>query len=287
MSRYVTGRRLFLLLVSIILLIAIAGLTLGGGGRKATFPEQVVMDAENGISGLIYRPLSAITSFFGGIHSLHEMYVENANLKHEMQNYEALKAKLADLESQNQNLNTMLGYKQKVKDTLKLVPAHVVGRDPSQWNSELTIDVGTANGVKPELAVVSEDGSLVGRVATTAAHSAKVLLITDTQLGDGVSSLVQNGDAKPPFGIVVGSTHAEGKLEMTFWAPLVHVSEGDTVVTSGLSTIFPQGIVIGTVSSVKAGTPGLAQSAVVTPAADLDYLRNVFVVQTASGAGGK
>jgi rod shape-determining protein MreC len=286
-SRYVTGRRLFILLVSIILLIAIAGLTLGGQGRKASFPEQVIMDAENGLSGLVYRPLSAVTSFFGGIHNLREMYVENAQLKQEMQNYEALKAKLADLQSQNQNLNTMIGYKQQVKDTMKLVPSHVVGRDPSEWNSELTIDVGTANGVRPEMAVVSEDGSLVGRVATTASHSAKVLLITDTQLGDGVSSLVQNGDAKPPFGIVVGSTHAQGQLEMTFWAPLVHVEEGDTVVTSGLSTIFPPNIVIGTVSSVKAGTPGLAQSAVVKPAADLDYLRNVFVVQATSGAGGK
>ncbi len=287
MSRYVTGRRLFLLLVSIIILIAIAGLTLGGRGRNATLPEQIVMDVENGVSGLIYRPLSSITSFFGGIHNLHEMYAENAELKYEMQNYEALKAQLADLQSQNKTLHTMLGYKQQVKGTLKLTPAHVVGRDPSEWNSELTIDIGTTSGVKPEMAVVSEDGSLVGRVAVASRSSSKILLITDTQLGDGVSSLVQNGDANPPFGIVVGSTHAHGQLEMTFWAPLVHVQPGDTVVTSGLSTIFPPNLVIGTVDSVKAGTPGLAQSAVITPAAELDYLRNVFVVETTNGAAGK
>ncbi len=268
-------------------MIAVAGLTLRGQGRNATLPEQVIMDVENGVSGLVYRPLSSITAFFGGIHNLREMYVENAELKHEMQNYEALKAQLSDLQEQNQTLNTMLGFKQKIKSSLKWVPAHVVGRDPSQWNSELTIDVGTSSGVRPEMAVVSEDGSLVGRVAVTARTSAKVLLITDTQLGDGVSSFVQNGTEKPPFGIVVGSTHAQGQLEMTFWAPLVHVQPGDMVVTSGLSTIFPSDLVIGTVSSVQAGTPGLAQSAIVTPAADLDYLRNVFVVQATGGALGK
>lgn len=284
-SRYFTSRRLFILLASIIVLLAIAGLTLGQGGREASLPEQVVMDVNNAVSGWIYRPISNLTSFFSGIHSLREMYVENAELSSEMQDYQSLQAQLSDSNHQVELLKTMLEFQQQVKTTLDPLPAEVSGRDPSSWNSELTIDVGSADGVKPDMAVVSEDGSLVGRVAVVASDSSKVVLITDTELGDGVSSIVQNGTDKPPFGIIVGSTQHQGQLDMTFWAPLVHVVPGNLVVTSGLSTsIYPKNIVIGKVTSVQTGAQGAAQSAVVTPSADLDYLQNVFVLRISSGA---
>lgn len=286
MSRYITSRRLFILLASVIVVIALAGLTLGNVGRRASFPEQIIMDVQNTLSGLIYRPLSNVTSFFNGIHSLREMYVENAQLKNELQNYEALRSKLATAQSQISQLNTMLNFKNLVQNHLSLVPAHVIGRDPSTWNSELTIDAGTANGVQPDMAVVSEDGSLVGRVILAAQYSSKVILITDTSLGDGVSAIVQNGDTKPPFGIVMGSTTAQGQLQVTFWAPLVHVQPGNTVVTSGLSTIYPAGLIIGQVTSVQTGAQGSVKSAMIQPSADLDYLQNVFVVRQTAGVKG-
>lgn len=276
-SRFITNRRLFILLGSFILLLVAAGLTLRGKEHQASFPERIIMDVQNTVGGWIYRPVSQLTSFLGGIHSLHEMYVENARLQDEMQNYKTIQSKLAVLESENQKLNQMLGYKQQAT-AFKLTPAHVIGRDPTQWSSELTIDAGTADGVHGNMAVVTPDGSLVGRVAEAALHSAKVILITDTQVGDGVSANVQNQTDQPPFGVVVGSTTKTGELDMSFLSPVAQVHVGDQVVTSNLSDIFPSGIVIGTVQSVKSGLQGLTQSAQVSPSADLDYLQNVFVV---------
>lgn len=277
MSRYLTSRRLFVLLASMILLITVAGLTLRGG-RSTSWPERFIMDVQNEASGWIYRPLSQITSFFNGLHSLREMYLENAQLKKELQNYESLTVQLQAAKAQTTELNTMLGYKQSAGKNERLVPAHVVGRDPSQWNSTITIDIGRSQGVKQDMAVVSPDGSLVGRIVDAAQYSSKVTLITDTQLGDGVSADVQNGTPQEPFGIVLGSTTNQGQLGMTFWAPLVQIQVGDSVVTSGLSDVFPKGILIGTISKIVHGGQGSAQSATVTPSADLDYLQNVFVV---------
>jgi len=276
-SRYLTSRRLFVLLASVILLITVAGLTLRGG-RATSWPERVIMDVQNSVSGLVFRPVSQLTSFFGGIHSLREMYVENANLKTELQDYESLTVQLQDLKAQTAQLNSMLGYKQSTGKTEKLVPAHVVGREPSAWNSAITIDIGLSRGVKDDMAVVAADGSLVGRVADAGQYSSKVTLITDTRLGDGVSALVQNGSPEEPFGIVLGSTTNQGRLGMTFWAPLVQIKVGDMVVTSGMSDVFPKGLLIGSVAQVVRGTQGSALSAEVTPAADLDYLQNVFVI---------
>ncbi len=282
-SRMITNRRLFILLASFILLIVIAGLTLRGREQQATWPEQIVMDVQNTVDGWIYRPVSQLTAFLDGIHSLHEMYVENSQLKAEMQDYSALKAQLADALAQNERYSQMLGFKQS-HSSMQLVPAHVIARNPSEWSNELTIDAGTKDGVHADMAVIAADGSLVGRVSEAAAFSAKVVLITDTSLGDGVSARVQNGTSQPPFGMVTGSSTENGKLEMSFLSPVAQVKVGQTVVTSGLSDIFPPGIVIGTVEKVEPGLQGLTQTAVIQPAADLEYLQEVFVVQK-SGVG--
>lgn len=278
-SRLITNRRLFTLLLSVILLIVIAGITLRAKARNASWPERVVMDVQSTISGWLYRPVSQLTGVLGDISNLHEMYVENARLKSEMQNYSQLTAKLNDVEAENSRLNTMLKFKQSANASWDLVPAHIVGRDPAEWGSQLTIDVGLQDGIQPNMAVIAGDGSLVGRVAEAAAHSAKVVLITDTQVGDGVSALVQNGTASPPFGVVVGSSSGRYQLELSFLSPIAQVSQGDTVVTSGLSNIYPKGIVIGKVVSVTQGVQGLTRTATIAPAANFDYLEDVFVVK--------
>ncbi|MCL6548641.1 MAG: rod shape-determining protein MreC [Alicyclobacillus sp.] len=284
MSRLLTNRRLFVVLASFILLIVIAGLTMPTGGGVAAWPEQVIMDVENAVGGLVYRPLSQVTAFLGGIRDLREMYAENAQLKQEMQNYAWLQAQVEDLKATNARLVKMVGFKRLVEGRFHLVPAEVVGRDPSEWNSEITINVGRADGVRPTMAVISDDGSLVGKVTMAGQYSSKVVLITDTQLGDGVSARVQNGQPDQPFGIVTGSASQNGLLEMNFLSPLAIVKPGDRVVTSGLSVEFPKGLLIGTVVKVRQGLQGVTQSAVVRPSADLDYIQSVFVI-TSSVAG--
>ncbi|MCL6516156.1 rod shape-determining protein MreC [Alicyclobacillus sp.] len=282
MSRLLTNRRLFILLAALIVVTVFAGLTVRG--RVATWPERALMDVENAVAGVFYRPAAQLTAFLQGIHDLRDMYRENAALKAQLQNYSALRAKLTDLEAENARLKQMLGYKQGAGARFRLIPAQVIGRDPGQWNSGMTIDAGRAAGVASDMAVVSADGSLVGRIAQVADNSAKVVLITDTRVGDGVSARVQAQGAEQPFGIVVGSASGAGRLDMTFLSPVAQVRAGDTVVTSGLSDIFPAGIVIGTVEQVHQGAQGLTQSALVQPAADLDYLQEVFVIARTGGA---
>ncbi|WP_026973819.1 rod shape-determining protein MreC [Alicyclobacillus contaminans] len=283
MSRLITNRRLFIVLASFILLIVIAGLTIRGRDQHVSWPEKVVMDVENTVGSWIYRPVSQLTAFIGGIHSLHEMYVENAQLKAEMKDYSALNAKLQEVEQQNQRYSQMLGFKQQ-HVSMNLVPAHVIARNPSTWSNELVIDAGTRDGVKEDMAVIAADGSLVGRVTAAATLSSKVMLVTDTRAGDGVSAKVLNGSSTPPFGMITGSSTVSGKLELSFLSPVEQVKPGQTVVTSGLSTIFPPDLVVGTVTKVIPGLQGLTQSAIVTPAADLDYLQEVFVIRQQSGS---
>jgi len=284
-SRILNNRRLFILLVSVILLIVIAGLTFRSQGRKTSWPERVVMDTENTVGGWIYRPVSAVAGFIGGIQDLHDMYVQNSQLKSELQNYAALEAQLKQQTEINSLQAKMLNFKQLAGTKMKFTAAHVIGRDPSQWNSEITLDVGQTQGVHENMAVLAADGSLVGRVEQAAQYSCKVLLITDTEVGDGVSALVQNQTAQQPFGVVEGSSSVTGQLDMNFLSLVAQIHTGDSIITSGLSDIYPPGILIGTIVKVQTGTQGLTQAAVIKPAANFDYLQDVFVVTSPVHSG--
>ncbi|QQE77005.1 rod shape-determining protein MreC [Alicyclobacillus sp. SO9] len=279
MSRLITNRRLFILLGSFIIVIVIAGVSIRGTTKSASLPERLIMDAQNTVAGWIYKPVSKVTAFLQGIHNLRQMYEENAQLKTELQNYSALKARLQLEEANNQKLKKAVAFtqsKQGQKYNKKF--AQVISRDPSHWSSEITIDLGRADGVGQNSAVVAADGNLVGKVAVAAQHSAKVILLTDTQVGDGVSSEVLTNPKGKEFGIVRGAVNKPGQLQMSFLSPLAKIQTGDVVVTSGLGQIYPAGLVIGKIKSISGGAQGLTQTAIITPAANFRYLQDVFVV---------
>ncbi len=279
MSRLLTNRRLFVLLASFIILLIIAGLTLRGGGLFS-LPEQVLLDVDSSVSSIIYPPISKVTGFISGVRQLHEMYVENSQLKSQLVQYERLKAQLRTDSETIGELRTMLHFRHEVQSKYTMVAADVVGRDPSTWNSEVIIDVGKADNVKAGMAVIGPDGSLIGKIILAGQLSSKVALITDAQQGDGVSALVQTKRGTPPFGIVVGSSSYSGYLEMGFLSPLADVQVGDPVVTSGLSTQFPKGLLIGTITKIGQSSGGVTQYAIIRPSADMNYLEHCFVVQS-------
>ena len=71
----------------------------------------------------------------------------------------------------------------------------------------------------------------------------------------------------------------EGKLKLSYLSADAQLLSGDVVTTSGLGGFYPGGLVIGTVESVRTGDDGLAQYAVLAPAARLGELSEVFIIK--------
>ncbi|MBX6352885.1 MAG: rod shape-determining protein MreC [Thermoflavifilum sp.] len=284
MSRWITSRRLFVLLVAVIVVIAAAGVTARARGARTAWPLRVVMDVQNTVSGWLYRPAAWLSGVMSGLHDLRTLYQENAALKKQLLSYSALQAQLQLAQEENVQLSKMVGFKTSNANHWTLAPAHVVGRDPSSWRATLTIDAGTAVGVQVNMPVISPEGALVGKVIAAGRLSSTVSLITDAQSGDGVSALVLADNNSPVFGIVTGSEGGPTPLSMQFLSAVANVKVGQSVVTSGYSDIFPKGILIGTVKQVGQGMPGLTRDAAVQPAADLDNLQDVFVILRGQGS---
>ncbi|HEV2250651.1 MAG TPA: rod shape-determining protein MreC [Candidatus Limnocylindria bacterium] len=158
----------------------------------------------------------------------------------------------------------------------RTVTAPVIARDPSGVLKTIVIGAGTDQGLRVDQVVLSAQG-VVGRVSEAGSNYAKVLLITDS--ASSVSALVQTSRAS---GIVRGQYG--DTLVMEWILQSDPVKPGDVIVTAGLGlgnelrSLYPKGLVIGTVVDVTKAEVSAYQRAVVAPAVDLRKLENVLVI---------
>ena len=153
--------------------------------------------------------------------------------------------------------------------TLKFSPSG------SDWASTLTIDKGTRQGLRPDMAVIAPAG-VVGRIVVPSAQAAKVQLLIDRNAAAG--AIIERSRAQ---GVVVGE--GDQRLRMEYVSEVADVVVGDVVVTSGIDGIFPKGFIIGRVDAVeKSG--GTYKRITVKPAVDFSSLEDVLVVLTPTPA---
>jgi rod shape-determining protein MreC len=170
---------------------------------------------------------------------------------------------------ENQRLKEILDFKKDI--FFSTVPAQVIGRDPTNWTNSLIIDKGLDRGIRRNMAVMSTRG-LVGRVLETGRRSAKILLITDPNSRVGV---VLGRDRQG--GMLVG--RSDGTCKMIYIALDSDVTKGDSVVTSGLSSVFPKGVLVGEVIGVGKEPGRLYKYAVIRPSQDMAKLEEVLCIK--------
>ena len=132
------------------------------------------------------------------------------------------------------------------------------------------------HGVEKNDCVVSAEGDLVGVVSAVGYNWCTVLTVidTDTELGARVFRTQEVAVAEGDLALM-----GEGKLKLSYLSADAQLLSGDVVTTSGLGGFYPGGLVIGTVESVRTGDDGLAQYAVLAPAARLGELSEVFIIK--------
>ena len=148
--------------------------------------------------------------------------------------------------------------------------AAVIGSGASPDFRTITIDKGSADGLRPDMAVISP-GGVVGRVITPSARAAKVQLLIDRNAG--AAALVERSRAQ---GVVEGTG---GNLRMNYVSGTADVKVGDVLITSGIEGIYPKGFVIGQIESIERGA-GEFSNIVIRPAVDFSSLEAVLVVLT-------
>jgi rod shape-determining protein MreC len=192
---------------------------------------------------------------------------------------EVLRARVSDLEVRLQEQRALAARTVRLQElldlkastTLPTVAAEVIGGNPNPGMRTITIDRGSAEGVRANMAVIAAKG-VVGRViGEPAAHAARVQLIIDRDAAAG--ALVERSRAG---GMVVGA-EVDPPLKMELVSNLADIKPGDVVVASGVDGIYPKGYGIGQVEKVERGA-GLYLTITVRPSVDFSSLEEVLVV---------
>ena len=169
-------------------------------------------------------------------------------------------------------LRTLFNWQRTVPWRLKL--AKVVMRDPANWWRTVQIDLGTRDGLREDLPVITDAG-LVGRVSSVSLTHAQVVLVGDPNCR--VSALVEN--ASRDMGVLIaGGTLDTSLVELTYLASSANLKPGQTVITSGLGEVFPKGIPIGQIVDSRSVEYGLYTDARVKLNANLGSLEQVWVL---------
>lgn len=269
-------RRRGLVAVVLVFVLSISLMYVTARRPATSAPERWLQDSLAPVQYALVSVSRWVSSYWEDFRNLGRLQQENLQLREEQA---VLKARMIMLQSQAAEANRlrrMLGWEQQYPGML--VPAVVIGRDPSTWFNYVTINRGSRDGVRRGLPVISSQG-VVGQVRQVTPHTATVLLILDSRSAVG-GQLSATGD----YVLVTGGAPPDGGLMVRPLAPSAHLAAGQEVVTSGLSAIFPAGLPIGRIRRVERDSLGLGTVGYLQPATDFDRISDVFVL--ASGTRG-
>jgi len=213
--------------------------------------------------------VDGVRNLWSGYLALQGVHAENNALKHELQ---ALQVRLQQERAEAQrtdSLRQLLELRERAN--LDTTAAEVIAASASTEFRTVTIDKGTGEGLKSDMAVISPAG-VVGRVILPSGRAAKVQLLIDRNAAAG--GLIERTRVQ---GVVEG--FGDGSLRLEYVPGTADVKPGDLVVTSGIDGIYPKGFVIGTIEQVERGSVGY-HLITVRPAVDFTRLEEVLVVRT-------
>ena len=277
LRRFFENKKLIVLLVSVITSFSMIAYSIFS---QSQMPKPIlwVNDVTAVVGRFVSTPTNAMMRFTDSINDLMNTYEDNQRLKSQISSLEELEAQNEILQSENEELSALLDLQPSLVGK-NVIASSVISRSPDTWLDSITIDVGTNSGIEENMSVMTESG-LVGHVTEVSATSSKVqLLITENNQMKNVAVSIQTDD-----GIVSGilSDYDEKTQELILkQVPNdAKVSEGNTVTTSGLGGVSPEGLIIGEVTSASSDNFGLSQSVRVKPAADFKDIRSVLVIMT-------
>ena len=237
-------------------------------GKENLFFESVIVRIFSPAQSLLTQARTSISDLLDHYFFLTEVSRENDRLLKEIDLLTRRNSDLLETVKRQERIKKLQGTNKKEK--VKSLTALVIGRDSTQWSKMIFIDKGTDDGIRGNVAVVTDVG-IVGHIIHSTATTSKVLLITDSR--SAVDSLFQNTRV---LGVSTGT--GEDLCEIKFVPIDAELKVGDRVISSGLGGIFPKGRMGGTVVGVAKRKQELFQDVVVAPSVDLSRLEDVRVL---------
>lgn len=234
-----------------------------------SYQSSVWFTSANTIAGKAYELSSEVESFFSLTAVNKELTLRNIKLEHEV-------AWLEQRLEQYGDTTARLGETMRLLAGFQMIPAKVVSNELAKKDNLLTIDKGTLDGVREDMGVVCGNG-IVGIVYLAAPHYSVVIPVLNSR--SNISCAIRN---RGYFGYL---RWMGGNSKIAYVDDIprhAHFRRGDKVVTSGYSSVFPPGVMVGKILHVYNSPDGQSYRLQVELSTDFGRLRDVCVINDES-----
>ena len=234
--------------------------------RFNNYQQSVYFTSANVVTGKVYEVSGSVSSYFH-LKSVNEDLLDrNMLLEQQIANLEnALRERQVD----SVIVNSIRNLDNKDYQIFK---AHVIRNSLNQADNYITLDKGSSSGIRPEMGVVDGNG-VVGIVYKTSPKYSLVISVLNSK--SSISCKIVGSEY---FGYLKWE---HGDSRYAYLKDLPRHAEfnlGDTVVTSGYSTVFPAGVMVGTVDDMSDSNDGLSYLLKIKLATDFGKLGDVRVI---------
>lgn len=231
--------------------------------RFNNYQKGVFFTSANVVAGKVYEVSGGVVSYFH-LKAVNEALLDrNVMLEQQIVSLEnALKAHVVDSAE-------IARIKESPVGEYEVFKANVINNSISRTDNYITIDKGELDGIRPDMGVLDANG-VVGIVYMTSSHYSVVISLLNSKSSINCKILGRDYSGSLSW------EHGDSRYAFLNDLPRhATVTKGDTVVTSGYSTVFPPGMMVGTIDEISDSNDGLSYLLSVKLAADFSRLTTV------------
>ncbi|MDH6308816.1 rod shape-determining protein MreC [Dysgonomonas sp. PFB1-18] len=234
-----------------------------------SYQKSVFLNSSNEVTGRVYSISGSILSYFGLRQENQELLEKNAELQVQISE---LKDYLFTIEADSIKTEAFLRDSLGRRTEPPFIVARVEKNSISMIENYMIVNKGTNSGIRPDMGVISQQG-IVGVVRSASANYAIVQPVLNPHSKFSCKILNSN-----TAGILLWQGGDSRYAVLTEYPKYERVEIGDTIVTSGFSDFFPEGLMVGTVEDYKSETDDNFYSLKIKLSTDFGSLKNVLLI---------
>lgn len=269
-------RQLFNTKLKIIIIVAVlltAALSVMAGLTNHSIPELLVQGAVAPFRAAGTALTKTAERYYSYMFRYEALEAENEALKKQVAELQDTARKADATERENTRLRNTMKLLES-HDTYEEVDAYIIGWSSTDWSNTLTINRGTSAGITENMVAITDNGEVVGLVSQVGPNFAVVKTVLDSTLEISATIATSGYNGMVSGGYIEGN---DKYLQMDYLPSSAIIRNKDQVVTSG-STLYPRGLILGSVVDAGFKETGVAKYAVLKPAAEISSLEQIFIV---------
>ena len=269
-------RYLFILAVVLIALVLVVLAASLKEERDLNPIEKVAKDTITIVLKVVSAPFNFIQDRAEEMMEKNDLYEKYKKLKNKEEQVDSVISQNENLQNEIDKLKETLDLNTVLSDKVYL-NATVISRNIGYWYDEITIDKGSKNGIEKGMAVVTPKG-LIGQITKVSNYSSTVKLLSNENMSDKISVKIKVEEGYV-YGLISKYDSKTNTYTVEGISENVDILKGANVVTTGMGTNFPSGLMVGKVKRVTTDNFDLSKVVEVEAAVDFDDLDYVTILK--------